>query len=117
MFIRQLCSTLQEQPGVRGHPLFSFTGSGRHTQKLSNYPQHVVTECFITASLAKEETFNLTFHSSCWDANKGPKSLSEEVTQTMKVRVLGDSVFKHCHYCSEFKCETTQFCFWSLLLL
>ena len=78
MFIRQLCSTPQQRPGVRGRPLFSLSGSGSRTQKLSNYLQHTVAECVIRAvGLVKEGTFHLTVHISCCDANKGPNSLSE----------------------------------------
>lgn len=47
------------------------------------------------ASLVKEGTFNLTVHTSCWDANKGPHALSEIMTQATQIWVLGDWVFNY----------------------
>lgn len=51
--------------------------------------QHAAAECFVmAASLVKEGTFNFTVYSSCWDANKGPNSLSEIMMQTAQIWVL-----------------------------
>lgn len=40
--------------GVRGHPLFSQTGSGSRAQKPSNYEQSAAAECFIRTLCAPE---------------------------------------------------------------
>jgi len=106
MFIRQFCSTMWLRPEVRVHPLFSFTGSGSQTQKLSNYLQHTVAECIImVASLVQAGTFNFSVHSSCWDANKGPDSLwlAEIMTQTTLIWLLREFLTRTSLWNSEFE--------------